>query len=188
MPPVRRAHPRTRGENPTGAPIGISVAGSPPHTRGKPAQGGSPVMPSRLTPAHAGKTQYSYSSTTPFKAHPRTRGENFSGPTKGIYHIGSPPHTRGKLYLAPTYCNTLRLTPAHAGKTKYVVTVSELVKAHPRTRGENDTCGAHAGGLRGSPPHTRGKRKEVLNGSFPSRLTPAHAGKTLLYCYETTKP
>ena len=53
---IRRAHPRSRGENPTGAPISIEARGSSPLTRGKPwsllASGRFPG----LIPAHAGKT------------------------------------------------------------------------------------------------------------------------------------
>ncbi len=70
-------HPRTRGEDPTwavgGSGVGrftparagktlarphgaLSIPGSPPHARGRPAGGRCDVTVARFTPARAGKT------------------------------------------------------------------------------------------------------------------------------------
>ena len=51
-----RAHPRSRGENPSAAAAPASTCGSSPLTRGKPRLGCVSSSPWRLIPAHAGKT------------------------------------------------------------------------------------------------------------------------------------
>ena len=71
---------------------------------------------------------------------------------------GSPPHTRGKGNCFKTRIITLRITPAHAGKSKLSVF---LVIFFP-----------------GSPPHTRGKAVERIGAVVRAGITPAHAGKS----------
>ena len=51
-----RAHPRSRGENGSGAGVGLTVPGSSPLTRGKQLGGFRVDAGLRLIPAHAGKT------------------------------------------------------------------------------------------------------------------------------------
>ena len=55
------------------------------------------------------------------------------------------------------------------------------MKDHPRTCGENLKKKACLLGLLGSPPHLRGKRGLLLFSKLHFRITPAPAGKTLLY-------
>ena len=50
------AHPRSRGENLTGAEDQLVSLGSSPLTRGKPSNGFRAESARRLIPAHAGKT------------------------------------------------------------------------------------------------------------------------------------
>ena len=57
-----QAHPRTRGENYTNYPYQVAKIGSPPHTRGKLCFQNCVTILLRLTPAHAGKTSFSFSS------------------------------------------------------------------------------------------------------------------------------
>ena len=52
----RRAHPRSRGENPDRAGTVHCAGGSSPLTRGKHEAGLSEVPAAGLIPAHAGKT------------------------------------------------------------------------------------------------------------------------------------
>ncbi len=157
-----------------------AVAGSPPHTRGKPwrpvGQAGSP----RLTPAHAGKTIPSSFLILVDQAHPRTRGENPSTSTQTSWLSGSPPHTRGKHSRYTRGITPCRLTPAHAGKTFSSPEKKQKPQAHPRTRGENAPKVTPRCLLRGSPPHTRGKREQERISKNKLRLTPAHAGKTIV--------
>ena len=73
---VRRAHPRSRGENlllvlPSG-----SIQGSSPLTRGKLTVKVSAHNFIGLIPAHAGKTGKTDVALEELGAHPRSRGEN----------------------------------------------------------------------------------------------------------------
>ena len=175
---VRRAHPRTRGENTTVRGEGEPFAGSPPHTRGKLYHVLVGGHADGLTPAHAGKTILQLLLYLGDEAHPRTRGENPSTSTSRHIVSGSPPHTRGKLLGNRLLGARAGLTPAHAGKTIVGNSIICKRKAHPRTRGENSSRPFGNKSCLGSPPHTRGKPKlhrQLLQGG---RLTPAHAGKT----------
>ena len=95
----------------------------------------------------------------PFRAHPRSRGENSHEPLPAPSSEGSSPLTRGKpkLELLKRYLGGL--IPAHAGKTNLRYASRAMYRAHPRSRGEN-------GGATGL-------------GTSPFWLIPAHAGKTL---------
>ena len=111
-----------------------------------------------LIPAHAGKTyRFPRSGSRP-RAHPRSRGENIAQSRSYPGHCGSSPLTRGKRERCQPLETTVRLIPAHAGKTVKVSVLAETKKAHPRSRGENAT---------GLPEPGTGHR-----------LIPAHAGKT----------
>ena len=72
----------------------------------------------RLIPAHAGKTYTRILLHYRQPAHPRSRGENVSRTIDGIGTAGSSPLTRGKRASDRRKRRSLRLIPAHAGKTK----------------------------------------------------------------------
>ena len=112
------AHPRSRGENATsGQSWGLGV-GSSPLTRGKPRPGRIPGPPPRLIPAHAGKTTPGPRYARPWRAHPRSRGENARRSAANDVYGGSSPLTRGKLGLGREASAGHGLIPAHAGKTR----------------------------------------------------------------------
>ena len=91
-----RAHPRSRGENVTGAPGGRRPPGSSPLTRGKHHRPLSSPARGRLIPAHAGKTGgHEFHRGAPL-AHPRSRGENSAPASAMLTAAGSSPLTRGK--------------------------------------------------------------------------------------------
>ena len=133
------AHPRSRGENTPGGWPSDAHRGSSPLTRGKP---------------HV----YTSLSATGL-AHPRSRGENPSASRAGLLRPGSSPLTRGKrLHAWPGHLS-LRLIPAHAGKTQ-MLRIGPLRKAaHPRSRGENGSAQDGSQPPGGSSPLTRGKRE-----------------------------
>ena len=157
---------------------GKRTAGSSPLTRGKPPRSGTNRPRGRLIPAHAGKTRARRSPGSRSWAHPRSRGENFGLVRDHGRHMGSSPLTRGKRFRRGRRPPTLRLIPAHAGKTTRIRTVRNTSRAHPRSRGENalDFNPNHT--LGGSSPLTRGKRAGELELATAPRLIPAHAGKT----------
>ena len=101
---------------------------------------------------------------------------------------GSSPLTRGK--PASLLCRSMAvgLIPAHAGKTTLTWVVSVKVRAHPRSRGENDTEAQQAATLAGSSPLTRGKRGDPVEIGIGGGLIPAHAGKTIRFLRRACTP
>ena len=183
---VMSAHPRSRGENPTGAPISIEASGSSPLTRGKRRIRRRTGVPSGLIPAHAGKTRSTGTWAGMSQAHPRSRGENEDFYSESERRRGSSPLTRGKLFVTMTLRVASGLIPAHAGKTRWRAPSTRSRPAHPRSRGENEAGLGANPHHDGSSPLTRGKRRSPRRWDGARRLIPAHAGKTLpdlrFYC------
>ena len=173
-----RAHPRSRGENSSLAMLPVYVAGSSPLTRGKPVLGTGTALAHGLIPAHAGKTGAMGAIGAVVGAHPRSRGENSKGRGRPTPSSGSSPLTRGKPGKLDILALLRRLIPAHAGKTTGPRRAASACPAHPRSRGENSTCGRSSTSWTGSSPLTRGKRQVVFYRRVATGLIPAHAGKT----------
>ena len=134
---AKRAHPRSRGENPvTGEPL-LDGEGSSPLTRGKPGGSDYSEALEGLIPAHAGKTPPPRRATWLPRAHPRSRGENRFCQGSGVSPKGSSPLTRGKHCCRINDRYGQRLIPAHAGKTCEPARAARPCWAHPRSRGEN---------------------------------------------------
>ena len=111
------AHPRSRGENQASALPRWGSLGSSPLTRGKPADRILAYRDHRLIPAHAGKTVLRATSSALRRAHPRSRGENSETTVPAAFAAGSSPLTRGKRLIPALRSGSVRLIPAHAGKT-----------------------------------------------------------------------
>ena len=157
-PSTPRAHPRSRGENPSpGKLIGLAT-GSSPLTRGKLDPEEVPVKVAGLIPAHAGKTPRAARRPPWTSAHPRSRGENAPGMASASWFQGSSPLTRGKRTDAHRGFLAVRLIPAHAGKTYAWQGPPARSAAHPRSRGENRRTRTCVLSPLGSSPLTRGKR------------------------------
>ena len=92
---------------------------------------------------------------------------------------GSSPLTRGKRAKALCSRDAGGLIPAHAGKTVHQATAGALIRAHPRSRGENREHRQEPKSCGGSSPLTRGKRYCGVLARRAPGLIPAHAGKTL---------
>ena len=85
---------------------------------------------------------------------------------------------RGKQTLAAAIADSKRITPAHAGKTRYSHFKSFISKDHPRACGENRLILALCLTALGSPPRMRGKHLVFGFDNKTEGITPAHAGKT----------
>ena len=96
--------------------------------------------------------------------------------------MGSPPHTRGKLWTPGEASRFWRITPAYAGKTIWRRRACTRTRDHPRIRGENIGQVKKITPAQGSPPHTRGKLCRRPRGRPEARFTPAYAGKTEAHC------
>ena len=88
---------------------------------------------------------------------------------------------RGKPAFLWAICSKVRITPAGAGKTAKKRVRRRYTRDHPRGCGENFAEILSLEGGAGSPPRMRGKRWGVQNGWLSDRITPADAGKTLLF-------
>ena len=148
--------------------------------RGKPVPAQIPRARPGITPAHAGKTRRRGAGAPGSRDHPRACGENLY--LQGIFQnfAGSPPRMRGKLLIAPRLPALVRITPAHAGKTRRTDSPRRKQRDHPRACGENCQALLQIIGIVGSPPRMRGKQDPQLPLRLISGITPAHAGKTLL--------
>ena len=134
---AKRAHPRSRGENAGMRQPARPFSGSSPLTRGKPGDTVPRSPNTGLIPAHAGKTRRASSCGLTTAAHPRSRGENGLDVFDVWCLSGSSPLTRGKLLPCSDVHGSMRLIPAHAGKTSAVTEATKPTWAHPRSRGEN---------------------------------------------------
>ena len=132
-----------------------------------------------LIPAHAGKTRRSDRVASKGGAHPRSRGENASLRDVLLPENGSSPLTRGKLGSVCALDALTGLIPAHAGKTEVGGDSDQVVRAHPRSRGENVFAAPMIVLIWGSSPLTRGKLDRFSAVVVSFGLIPAHAGKTL---------
>ena len=133
--------------------------GSPPRMRGK---AGIPVTSGgnyRITPACAGKRRTPKQCVFNSRDHPRVCGE--------------------KCTNADRAGRTARITPAYAGKRWYTRCAKKLPPDHPRVCGEKSLSLVNAVLSWGSPPRMRGKDWWRFCRRSVTRITPAHAGKSL---------
>ena len=75
-------------------------------------------------------------------------------------------------------CAKSRITPAHAGKSIFLVYRYIHRQDHPRPCGEKPDDPAARERRAGSPPPMRGKVTATYADNANSRITPAHAGKS----------
>ena len=131
-----RDHPCLRGEYVTGWLVLKYPTGSLPLTRGIQVSGYQIGSESRITPAYAGNTGIDSVLTCLTEDHPRLRGEYDGGPLPRTCDIGSPPLTRGIPRVPYSESIPFGITPAYAGNTLSAISFFELVRDHPRLRGE----------------------------------------------------
>ena len=145
--------------------------------RGKVRLARSALATARITPAHAGKRKPRARHRRQREDHPRPCGEKKPYMRKLLTGAGSPPPMRGKAAALGAAPVRVRITPAHAGKSKWRIKECRLAKDHPRPCGEKRPCSVPHCAARGSPPPMRGKASPRNSCNLYSRITPAHAGK-----------
>ena len=153
------------------------ILGSPPHSRGKAVSKKLIIFSLRITPALAGKSRIQRHLSPTGGDHPRTRGEKTSVESVSTHIVGSPPHSRGKAISGEKADEILGITPALAGKSSVLCGQARRMWDHPRTRGEKAFVDRTDALLLGSPPHSRGKAKDIDGTDVTNRITPALAGK-----------
>ena len=84
---------------------------------------------------------------------------------------------RGKETISLRTLLLLRITPAHAGKSRTYQPCCRRTPDHPRACGEKPKTDKHALVIKGSPPRMRGKVNPDRGVVLDHGITPAHAGK-----------
>ena len=87
---------------------------------------------------------------------------------------------RGIRHFAVDMSKSDGITPAHAGNTAPYFWFDLRCWDHPRACGEYKTRAAGAESGRGSPPRMRGIQSSFRPFQSSSRITPAHAGNTIV--------
>ena len=129
--------------------------------RGKVRVGEAYSRAYRITPAYAGKrVPFCYTSK-------KLRG--------------SPPPMRGKVYAAVSVPDTVGITPAYAGKSCSLSCRLKEREDHPRLCGEKAEQRWKICRILGSPPPMRGKAARTFISNDIVRITPAYAGKRVLF-------
>ena len=109
-------HPRVRGEGLRYHVQDHRRRGSPPRSRGRPAQRRQELALVGITPAFAGKATTRGNRSGAPRDHPRVRGEGSISPSAVARLVGSPPRSRGRQLLDPAPEIIDGITPAFAGK------------------------------------------------------------------------
>ena len=151
-------HPRACGENSNLVEFHFSFSGSPPRVRGKLLYAEVLAADCRITPARAGKTCRFPPASSSYADHPRACGENLGHKLSHYSLPGSPPRVRGKPLPELALLPASRITPARAGKTRWMSAPLSIRTDHPRACGENRNCNCGRFFVFGSPPRVRGKR------------------------------
>ena len=130
-----------------------------------------------VSPAYAGKRAVLPYAPAHSGDHPRVCGEKARMRSGLSQQKGSPPRMRGKDLLIEHCLFTEGITPAYAGKSRYLMRKSGEQKDHPRVCGEKELRQAIAVQHIGSPPRMRGKVAMFCRAVRAHRITPAYAGK-----------
>ena len=154
----RPDHPRMRGEDARVGAVPKLTGGSPPHARGRRSERRTRTSPDGITPACAGKTVALHLGLPRVRDHPRMRGEDCPSRPSLRRIAGSPPHARGRPQSELEEAQRHRITPACAGKTKFIELHDLISPDHPRMRGEDDWLQRLMDAVDGSPPHARGRQ------------------------------
>ena len=153
-----------------------------PRVGGEKPAGGQHRAPKRgITPALAGKRVGVAVSFQRFKDHPRVGGEKPAVPACCLKFPGSPPRWRGKVVVGIRLVRTPRITPALAGKSGSLCPQDRSRGDHPRVGGEKLVQLKLRAAIQGSPPRWRGKADHSPHGDPRSGITPALAGKRIVF-------
>ena len=109
-------------------------------------------------------------------------GEKLLSLNGSAQSIGSPSRMRGKEGDELGLGQTIRITPAYAGKSKSLPSLHIGSRDHPRVCGEKPQNQKTPPQLIGSPPRVRGKALHFNPHRTGFGITPAYAGKSRPRC------
>ena len=130
-----------------------------------------------ITPACAGKRHCPRFRPGKTRDHPRVCGEKLGLCLLCIRCLGSPPRMRGKAVATRKEAESIRITPAYAGKSGANRLQAGNAQDHPRVCGEKDCFFNSPLSTEGSPPRMRGKVTLDQIADESGGITPAYAGK-----------
>ena len=155
--------------------------GSPPRVRGKVVITMPTEMFQGITPACAGKSDIRACTCGNDGDHPRVCGEKAMICGKVYSVLGSPPRVRGKGSISGHKFRCNGITPACAGKSALKAHTTPPKRDHPRVCGEKLHSYTIAITYLGSPPRVRGKANVYITLGGDLRITPACAGKRVIF-------
>ena len=156
----RRVHPRERGESVSGA-------------RQPPLGGGGSIPASAGNPK---KREWSGECIVRKRVHPRERGESDARIRSRATTMGPSPRARGIRPRRRASATRAGSIPASAGNPPAAGAPADLVRVHPRERGESPSWACRVASFAGPSPRARGIPRQA-----PARLAcagsiPASAG------------
>ena len=180
--PLRRDHPRMRGEHEAPLLRAAAGLGSSPHARRARFESLAAHSRSGIIPACAGSTPCSWSAPWWWRDHPRMRGEHrkqdvldcFRGDhprMRGEHSMflwialssqGSSPHARGARLGLVDLPRWDGIIPACAESTRSAPRGWCRCRDHPRMRGEHCASATRPSGPTGSSRHARGALVSAL--------------------------
>ena len=113
--------------------------------------------------------------------HPRVCGEKSCINARNFVATGSPPRMRGKAFPLLVMPTQSRITPAYAGKRGHRRFGPGTIRDHPRVCGEKGSSTFWSRNHSGSPPRMRGKVLFKTLGEGTFGITPACAGKRMVF-------
>ena len=129
-------YPRVGGEESAASRSSASAAGLPPRGRGRGLAGRPQGVPSRITPAWAGKSSATARPSSARPDYPRVGGEEACTCKDGPTASGLPPRGRGRVLLPIIHLTSVRITPAWAGKRSATTGTRSSRRDYPRVGGE----------------------------------------------------
>ena len=161
VPSTQKDHPRVGGEKHCTDRKCTCKKGSPPRGRGKAMRVVQSSRCLRITPAWAGKREFTSTCFKRYWDHPRVGGEKRWCIECNLAARGSPPRGRGKVVLHCGVVFDVGITPAWAGKRYISNQLQNEVKDHPRVGGEKALQAHFRRFAPGSPPRGRGKAENA---------------------------
>ena len=148
--------------------------------RGTAVSGKADTHNCRITPAHAGNRWHNRQRAAINQDHPRSCGEQSSSMVGSPPPVGSPPLMRGTVAYTAVPTSHFGITPAHAGNSGQNVLDKSFKQDHPRSCGEQILIAILMLVILGSPPLMRGTGGKSGDTGRRLRITPAHAGNSLI--------
>ena len=153
-------HPRGCGEHMNSRELDAMYRGSSPRMRGARDISHAVNRIGRIIPADAGSTWPVIWLIATHWDHPRGCGEHQTIPGDDDIPVGSSPRMRGAPSLRSHMALMLRIIPADAGSTDWIVKVRYPGPDHPRGCGEHCDTDTISAICHGSSPRMRGAQSK----------------------------